>query len=43
MQAQCRGNHRNGHDDSDIVVTSETFTITRAAMNRHTISSAVYN
>jgi len=28
-------NHRNGQDDSDIAGTSEPFTITRAAMNRH--------
>jgi len=30
-------------DDSDIVETSEPFTITRAALNRHIISSAGYN
>jgi len=36
-------NHRNGQDDSEIAETSEPFTITRAAMNRHIISSAVYN
>jgi len=27
-------NHRNGTNDSDIVVTSEPFTTTRAALNR---------
>jgi len=36
-------NHRNGQDGSDIAETSEPFTITRAAMNRRIISSAVYN
>jgi len=36
-------NHRNGQDDSDIVENSEPFTITRAALNRHIISSADYN
>jgi len=35
-------NHRNGQDDSDIVETSEPFTITRGGMNRHIISSAEY-
>jgi len=33
-------NHRNGQDDSDIKETSELFTVTRAALNRHIISSA---
>jgi len=28
-------NHRNGTNDSDIVVTSEPFTTTQAALNRH--------
>jgi len=28
-------NHRNGQDDSDMVETSKTFTITRVALNRH--------
>jgi len=36
-------NHRNGQDDRDIAETSEPFTITRFAMNRHIISSAVYS
>jgi len=27
--------HRNGHDDSEIVETSEPFTITRAVLNGH--------
>jgi len=36
-------NHRNGRDGSDIVETSEPFTITRAALNRHILSSAHYN
>jgi len=27
--------HRNEHDDSEIVETSEPFTITRAALNKH--------
>jgi len=36
-------NYRNGQDDSDIAVTCEPFTITRAALNRHIISSADYN
>jgi len=36
-------NHRYGQDDSDIVETSELFTITQAALNRHIISSADYN
>jgi len=35
--------HRNGQDDSDIAGTSEPFTITRFAMNRRIISSAVYS
>jgi len=35
-------NHTNGQDDSDIVETSEPFTIRRAALNRHIISSAEY-
>jgi len=29
-------NHRNEYDDSDVVETSEPFTITLAALNRHT-------
>jgi len=36
-------NHRNGQDDSDIVETSEPFTIKQAALSRHIISSASYN
>jgi len=35
--------HRNGQDDSDIAETSEPFTIARAAINRHIISSEHYN
>jgi len=38
-----QGNRRNGQDDCDIAETSEPFTITRAALNRHIISSADYN
>jgi len=34
-------NRRNGQEDSDIVQTSEPSTITRVALNRHIISSAV--
>jgi len=36
-------NNRNGQDDSDIAETSQPFAITRAALNRHIISSADYN
>ena len=36
-------NHKNGQDGSDIVGTSELFTITRAALKRHIISSEDYN
>jgi len=36
-------NYRNGQDDSNIAETSEPFPITRAALNRHIISSADYN
>jgi len=35
--------HRNALDDSDIAETSEPFTNTRAALNRHIISSVDYN
>jgi len=40
---QNASNQRNGQDDGNIVETSEPFTITRAALNRHIISSADYN
>jgi len=36
-------NHRNGQDDSEYAETMEPFKITRAALNRHIISSADYN
>jgi len=36
-------NHRSGQDDSGVVEISEPFTITRAALNRHNVSPAVYN
>jgi len=36
-------NHRNGEDESDIVKTSEPFTTTRAALNKHIISSTDHN
>jgi len=36
-------NLKDGQDDSDIVETSEPFTITRAALNRQIISSEDYN
>jgi len=36
-------NQRNGQDDSDIVETSEPFTVTPAALNRGIISSAGYH
>jgi len=36
-------NHRIGQDDSDIVETSEPFTITLSALNRHIIPSADHN
>jgi len=36
-------NNRNGLDSSDIVKTSEPFTISRAALNIHIISSVDYN
>jgi len=36
-------NHRNAQDDSYIVETCEPFTITRAALNRHIISSTECN
>jgi len=36
-------NHRNGQNDSVIVETSGPFTTTRAALNRHIISSTDCN
>jgi len=33
-------NHRNGQEKNDNAETSEPFTITRATLNRHIISSA---
>ena len=38
-----QGSHRNGQDNSDTAETSEPFTITRTALNRHIISSADYD
>jgi len=35
--------HRNGQDDNDTVETSEPFTITRAALYKHIMSSADHN
>jgi len=35
--------HTNGQDDNDIAENSKPFTITRAALNRHIISSADYS
>jgi len=43
ITGRMQKNHRNGQDDSDIVETIELFTITRAALNRHIISSEDYN
>jgi len=34
-------NQRNGQDDSDIIGTTEPFTITRAALNRHIRQRAI--
>jgi len=36
-------NHRNGQDNSNIVVISEPLTITLTALNRHIISSEDYD
>jgi len=35
-------NHKNGQDDSDIVEISAPFTIARAVLNRHIITSEDY-
>ena len=43
IAGRIQENHRNGQDDSDIAEISEPFTIARAAINRHIMSSAVYN
>jgi len=40
IAGRMQENHRNGQDDSDITETSEPFTATWAALNRHIILSA---
>ena len=43
IAGRMQENQRNGQDDSDIVETSEPFTVTPAALNSYIISSADYH